>query len=144
MAGRIVKTSTDPMCDLLGSFFTTLAHRTRIRIFCVLQGEPRPVTSIAAYAGISIANASQHLRLMRENGAVVSEKRGQSVYYRIADQRFVYAASLIRQALAENMQTKARSGRHLFSKNRNADDLIFNEAQPAHPPQLSTLDGVLS
>lgn len=144
MAGRIVKMSTDPMCDLLGSFFTTLAHRTRIRIFCALQSEPRPVTSIAAHAGISIANASQHLRLMRDNGAVVSEKHGQSVHYRIADQRFVYAVSLIRQALADNTQRKARSGRHQFSKNRNADELIFDGAQPARQPQLSSLEGALS
>lgn len=100
--------TNDSYCDLLGGFFTIFAHATRMRIFCALQHGPKAVTDIAQYADISIANASQHLRLMRDRGAVVSDKQGQSVFYRIADQRFLRAASLIREALIEQMQGDAR------------------------------------
>ena len=95
-------------CDLLGEFFTIFAHATRMRICCALQHGPKTVTEIANYADISITNASQHLRLMRDKGAVESEKRKQSVFYRIADRRFLHAANLIREALIEQMQDKAR------------------------------------
>jgi DNA-binding transcriptional ArsR family regulator len=94
-------------CELLGDFFATLAHATRMRIFCALQAEARTVTEIAAEAGISITNASQHLRLMRDRGAVVAEKRAQSVHYRIADPRFVEAAILIRDALSARFHENA-------------------------------------
>jgi DNA-binding transcriptional ArsR family regulator len=89
-------------CELMGDFFATLGHATRMRIFCALQHELKAVTEIAGEAGVSITNASQHLRLMR--GAVVAEKRAQSAYYRIADPRFVQAAILIRDALSQRFR----------------------------------------
>lgn len=94
-------------CEILGDFFATLSHATRMRIFCALQRESKTVTEIADEAGISITNASQHLRLMRDRGAVIAEKRAQSVYYKIADQRFVEAAILIRDALSQRFRESA-------------------------------------
>jgi DNA-binding transcriptional ArsR family regulator len=93
---------SDASCELLGGFFATFAHTTRMRIFCALQKAPKTVTEIAEYAGVSITNASQHLRLMRDRGAVIAEKRAQSVYYRVADPRFIEAAILIRSALPQH------------------------------------------
>ena len=95
--GQAVK---EESCEMLGDFFETLAHVTRMRIFCALQREAKSVTEISAATGVSITNASQHLRIMRDRGAVLAEKRAQSVYYRIADPRFVEAAILIREALS--------------------------------------------
>ncbi len=97
----------DAACDLLGDFFATFAHRTRMRILCALQHEPRTVTEIAQSAGIAIANASQHLRLLREHGAVVAEKQAQSVYYRVADPRILEAMRLIRDTLSERLRVEA-------------------------------------
>ena len=94
-------------CELLGDFFATLSHATRMRIFCALQREAKTVTEIADQAGISITNASQHLRLMRDRGAVIAEKRAQSVYYRIADPRFIEAAMLILEALSQRFRQHA-------------------------------------
>lgn len=98
------KKINDASCQLLGSFFTIFAHATRMRILCALQQQPRTVTEIANYADISITNTSQHLRLMRDRGAVIAEKQAQSVYYRIADPRFAQAMLMIREALQERMQ----------------------------------------
>ena len=94
-------------CELLGDFFATLAHTTRMRIFCALQREAKTVTEIAEEASVSITNASQHLRLMRDRGAVVADKRAQKVYYRIADPRFIEAAMLIREALSQHYRQNA-------------------------------------
>ena len=98
---------SDASCELLAGFFAIFALAKRMRIFCALHGEPKTVTEIAEYAGVSITNASQHLRLMRDRGAVVAEKRAQNVYYRIADPRFVEAVLLIRATLLEGMQKNA-------------------------------------
>lgn len=98
---------SEASCELLGDFFSTFAHITRMRIFCALQRDERTVTEIACEAGVSITNASRHLRLMRDRGAVTAEKRAQSVYYRIADPRFVEAAILIRDALSQRYRQNA-------------------------------------
>lgn len=95
-------------CDMLGDFFATLAHRTRMRILCSLQNGPRTVTQIAESADISITNASQHLRIMRERGAVTAEKHAQSVHYRIADPRILGAMRLIRDALSERLRAEMK------------------------------------
>lgn len=98
---------SDASCELLGSFFAIFANATRMRIFCALHGGAKTVTEIAAHAGISIPNASQHLRLMRDRGAVVAEKRAQNVYYGIADARLVDAVMLIRVTLLEELERSA-------------------------------------
>lgn len=100
---------SDASCELLGDFFTIFAHATRMRILCALQQEPRTVTAIAEHAGLSVTNTSQHLRLMRDRGAVIAEKRAQSVYYQIADPRFAQAMLLIREALLDRMHKEAKS-----------------------------------
>jgi ArsR family transcriptional regulator len=98
----------DASCGLLGEFFATLAHATRMRIMCVLQQGPLTVTEIAAHAGITIPNASQHLRMMRERGAVIAEKQAQNVHYRIADPRILEAMQLIRWTLTERLRINAK------------------------------------
>lgn len=94
----------DKSCELLGGFCTIFAHATRMRIFCALQHGPKTVTEIADEAGVSITNASQHLRLMKDKGAVIAEKRAQNVLYHIADPRFLQAAILIREALRDRLR----------------------------------------
>lgn len=118
-------TVNDASCELLGEFFVTLAHTTRMRILCALQHEPRTVTEIAASAGIAITNASQHLRTMRERGAVVAEKRAHNVYYRVADRRILEAMALIRNALSEHLRQSAdrASGRVARRAARRAFEL---------------------
>ncbi len=98
---------TDASCELLGEFLATFANATRMRIFCALQREPKMVTEIAHRAGITIPNASQHLRLMRDRGAVIAHKRAQSVYYEIADPRILEAMTMIRVSLSEHLQRNA-------------------------------------
>ncbi len=112
-------TMNDASCELLGDFFATFAHVTRMRIFCALQRQPRTVTEIAAEAHVSITNASQHLRIMRDRGAVVAEKHAQSVIYRITDPRFIEAALLIREALTARLRQSAEEASERPSRHRS-------------------------
>jgi len=93
-------------CGMLAEFFALFGNRTRLRIFCALQEGRKTVSELADYAKVSLPNASQHLRLMRDKGAVVTEKEGQHVYYAIIDPRVVEAAQMMRGALVEAMQRK--------------------------------------
>ena len=58
-------------------------HRLEL-LELVAQGE-RSVEALAEGSGLSIANASQHLRMLREARLVESRKAGLYVYYRLAD-----------------------------------------------------------
>lgn len=97
-----MKTQLDKReCCLLAEFFTLFGNSTRLQIFCALQAGRKTVSELAEHAGVSLQNASQHLRLMREKGALATEKEGQHVYYTIVDARFVQGATLIRDALVD-------------------------------------------
>ncbi len=75
------------------------------------QGE-RTVEVLAKEAGISLANASQHLRVLRAARLVDSEKSGQFVIYRLTDQAvcdFVRAIRVLAEReMAEVEQIKRR------------------------------------
>jgi len=61
-----------------------LASGNRLQLLeFTAQGE-RSVDALAAMAGVTVANASQHLQALRRAGLVVSRKDGQRVYYRVA------------------------------------------------------------
>lgn len=110
----------DASCELLGEFFSTIAHASRIRILCTLQDGPRTVTEIALRAKISVPNASQHLRLMRDRGAVLAQKRAQNVYYQVADPRILHAMMLIRESMADHLQrTAARASVRVARPSKN-------------------------
>ena len=100
----------DPQtCRLVSEFFSIYANHTRIRIFCALHDGRKTVSEIADYAEVTLQNASQHLRLMRDKGALTTEKEGQKVYYSVADPRFLEGVKLIRDAIIENLHKRADS-----------------------------------
>jgi ArsR family transcriptional regulator len=94
-------------CRLLADFFTLFGSGTRLQVFCALQGGRKTVSELAALAGVSLQNVSQHLRLMREKGAVATEKEGQHVYYSVVDRRLLQGACLIRDALLDATRRRA-------------------------------------
>jgi DNA-binding transcriptional ArsR family regulator len=82
-------------------------HRQAILHF-ICNGE-KCVGDIAAELGISVHNVSQHLRVLKERRLVASRKEGQTVYYRVTNQKFMEACALMRQALIEQHQEQGES-----------------------------------
>lgn len=62
-----------------------LANDHRLEIIDVLTQAPRHVDALAAETGLSIANTSQHLQVLKEARLVASEREGTRVVYRLAD-----------------------------------------------------------
>src|SRR5579864_69669 len=61
-----------------------LAHGHRLEILELLAQGERSVEALAERAGLSLANASQHLRLMRRAGLLVSRRDGKRILYRLS------------------------------------------------------------
>ena len=60
-----------------------LAVGTRVRIVRLLKGRALCVNALAARLNVTQGAVSQHLRVMRDAGLVVDEKRGYYVHYRL-------------------------------------------------------------
>jgi DNA-binding transcriptional ArsR family regulator len=60
-----------------------IAVGTRVRIIHLLKGHALCVGALSARLGVTQGAVSQHLRILREAGLVVPEKRGYYVHYRL-------------------------------------------------------------
>jgi ArsR family transcriptional regulator, virulence genes transcriptional regulator len=86
-----------------------LANEHRQAILHALGDGEKCVGDLAAEIGISVHNVSQHLRVLKERRLVASRKEGQTVYYRVTNQKFIQACALIRQALVEEHLAQGES-----------------------------------
>ncbi|MCK5861584.1 MAG: winged helix-turn-helix transcriptional regulator [Candidatus Hydrogenedentes bacterium] len=94
-------------CKLVAEFFSVYSSQIRMNILCALRSGPKTVSEMAEYTHSSMQNMSQHLRIMRDKGALRSEKRGQHVYYSVINMKFLYGISMIKNALLEELQNRA-------------------------------------
>lgn len=95
----------------------SLAHRHRLEIVEQLAQMERSVESVAERVGLSIANASQHLRSMRRAGLLVSRRDGKHVIYAISDPAVLDAlAALRRIAEARSAQVRAVIGSYFRAR----------------------------
>lgn len=62
----------------------SLASAHRLEVIDLLAQSPRRVEAIAAATGMSVANVSQHLQVLKNARLVDSERKGTSVHYRLA------------------------------------------------------------
>lgn len=70
----------------------TIAHPVKLEILEVLEfEEPLDVSTITEKIGITceISMMSHHLSKMKDNGILISEKKGKQVFYRIADRHIL-------------------------------------------------------
>ena len=78
-----------------------VCHGHRLELLEYLAQGERTVEALAKLTGLSVANTSQHLRVMRHSGLVEARKDGLYVYYSIADDEIVRLLSSMRR-LAES------------------------------------------
>jgi DNA-binding transcriptional ArsR family regulator len=70
----------------LARILKVLAVETRVRIVRLLKGRGLCVNALAARLDVTQGAVSQHLRVMRDAGLVIDEKRGYYVHYRLNDE----------------------------------------------------------
>ncbi len=69
----------------LARLLKVLSVGTRVRIVQLLKGRSLCVNALADRLDVTPGAVSQHLRIMRDAGLVVDEKRGYFVHYRLND-----------------------------------------------------------
>jgi ArsR family transcriptional regulator, zinc-responsive transcriptional repressor len=83
MAGKLSLLSMDVL-SIAAECLKVMAHPVRLRIADLLMQGEFPVHEIARLCETSPDQTCEHLRLMQGRGLLTSERRGRTVYYRIA------------------------------------------------------------
>lgn len=80
-----------------------MAHELRLSVLCHLLNGSMCVAELMEATGASQSNLSQHLSKMRLIGILKNEKRGQQVYYRIANPAFAELVHVLKKIYCPEM-----------------------------------------
>ncbi len=97
----------------VAAYFQALSEPTRLQILNLLRQQERNVGELAQLCGYSSANISRHLALLTAHGLVARESRGNSSFYRIADQSIYALCDLVCDQIVRRLEERARA-RALF------------------------------
>jgi rhodanese-related sulfurtransferase/DNA-binding MarR family transcriptional regulator len=74
-----------------------LSSGHRLELLEYLAQSERTVETLANLTGLSVANASQHLQLLRQTGLVSTRREGVYVHYRLADPQIIVLMNVMHQ-----------------------------------------------
>jgi rhodanese-related sulfurtransferase len=99
----------------------------RLELLDILCQAERTVEALAKETGLTVANASQHLQVLRAARLVETEKMGLYVTYRLADQR-VCEFFLSMRVLAENRLAEVEQIKRHFLEGREGMEPVDRDA----------------
>jgi len=111
----------DALYEQLARVGKALAAPRRLELLDLLGQAPRTVESLAEQTGMSIANTSQHLQILRAAGLVASEKDGLFVTYRLASEDVADFSLRLRRLAETQLAEMERVKRQFFATEDDID-----------------------
>ncbi len=144
--------------ELLARIGRALSAPARMAILEALAQAPRSVEDLAAAIGQSVANTSQHLRILREVRLVDGVRSGLRVTYSLAtDDVAAFLVSLrqlgesqiaelrlARQAIASKSADVAHIDRDTLRRRLRAGEVVLIDVRPAEEFAAAHLPGAMS
>ena len=145
--------------DEFGRIGQALASGRRIELVDVLANGERTVEAVAGEVGLSVANTSQHLQILRQAGLVTTRREGTSIHYRLAAPevfelwRTLRTLAGARLAEVERLATAYLGARdelepvsreELVRRLRDGEDLVVLDVRPAAEHAAGHLPGAVS
>ncbi len=90
--------------ELQAEICKTLANPKRLEIIASLKEGELSVGELVRRLGISKANVSQHLAVLRQRKVVASRRDGVNIFYRISNPKIVDACALMKAVLLEQLE----------------------------------------
>jgi len=91
------------MFDCFAEVAKALGHGRRLELLELLAQGERSVEAVATVAGLPVANASQHLRVMRQGGLLVSRRDGKRILYRVSGPSVLEMVATLRKVAESNL-----------------------------------------
>jgi len=83
-----------------------LSDPKRILILYALNEHPRHVNDLAADLGLPQPTVSRHLRVLRQQSLVLTEREGVWTNYRLADRRIIQVLDTMQQVMFDGLKRK--------------------------------------
>jgi rhodanese-related sulfurtransferase len=123
----------DQVYTILTRLTKALANPHRVEVIELLAQGEKTVERIAEETGLTVANASQHLQVLKQVKLLITYRRGNHIYYRLGSPAVLQAWHALRalglQQLPEVQQVihDFRAARHTLDR-ISIDDLVERQA----------------
>ena len=92
----------------------TISNPRRQAIIDTIRKSEMTVSTLVKKTGISQANLSQHLAILRVKGVVKARREGNNIYYSITNPKIIEAYDLISEVLRESIQSRNKTVTDVF------------------------------
>ncbi|MEK6792026.1 MAG: metalloregulator ArsR/SmtB family transcription factor [Deltaproteobacteria bacterium] len=99
--------------ELQAEICKTLANPKRLEIIAALKDDELSSGALAERLGLTKANLSQHLALLRSRRIVAARRDGVKVYYRISSARITEACAMMKSVLMEQLEDGGRAAKEM-------------------------------
>jgi rhodanese-related sulfurtransferase len=145
--------------DELARAAKALASGRRLELVDVLANGERTVEALAGEVGLSVANTSQHLQILRQAGLVTTRREGTSIHYRLAAPEVLELWRALRTLAAGRLSEVERlaaaylgardelepvTREELTRRLQDGDDLVVLDVRPAAEHAAGHLPGAVS
>ena len=97
-----------PIYELHADLCKIFSNAKRLEIIDSLKDKEMSASELIARIGLSKANLSQHMAVLKLKGVILTRREGVNIYYRIANPKILQACQLIREVLFEQFREKGR------------------------------------
>ncbi len=94
----------------------TLSNPRRQAILDTLRSDEMTVSKLIEKTGISQANLSQHLAILRSKGVVRTRRDGNNIYYSLSNIKIIKAYDLISEVLEDSTNSREKAIREGIGK----------------------------
>lgn len=124
--------STSPKSALLEEYALVaraMSAPARLMILESLAQVERGVDGLAEKTGLSVANVSQHLQVLRRAGLVTSHREGKSVIYKLTDDQTIALMGLVSSVAERNLAQVERILRGLADGGEPSEPITRDELE---------------
>lgn len=87
--------------ELQADVCKVFSHPKRLHVLCLLKDGEKSFAELQAATGLSKANLSQHLTLLRDKGVINARRQGQNLHFSVANPKVTAACELMHDFLCE-------------------------------------------
>jgi len=80
----------------------------RLEILDMLRDGKKTVTELVQFIGVNQSNVSQHLLIMKDKGILRTEKKGNYVFYSIANPKISEAFGMMKEIMIDQLAESER------------------------------------
>lgn len=103
----ISATLVQEITQLHADFCSALADPTRLVLLYALADGSRNVGELTLDLGLPQPTISRHLKILRDRGMVLADRRGMTVQYTLGDRRIIEALDILRSIMRDRIHYRA-------------------------------------